>query len=63
MSEQRFEDMCNNCDGGSVSCSVMKMIKNRIREINKTYLRGVSLHEKEFLEILVHQIKTNKGVV
>ena len=63
MSEQHKEDMCSNCDGESVSCSVMKMIKNRIREINKIYLRGVSLHEKEFLETLVYQIKTNKGVV
>ena len=57
MSEQCKEDECNNCDGGSVSCTVMKMIKCRISEINE------EIREKEFLETLVNQIKANKGVV
>ena len=61
MSEQCKEDMCNNCDGGSVSCSVMKMIKDRLYEMNNMWFMTIP-PEKEFLEALVNQIKINKGV-
>lgn len=62
MSEQRKEDTCNNCDGESVSCSVMKMIKDRLHEMNNMCFMTIP-SEKEFLETLVYQIKANKGVV
>ena len=61
MSEQCKEDMCNNCDGEPVGCSVMEMIKSRIHKIN-TIWHVPGQHEEEFLELLVNQIKINKGV-
>ena len=61
MSKQCKEDTCNNCDGEPVGCSVMKMIKDRLHEVDNMWFMTIP-PEKEFLEALINQIKINKGV-